>query len=134
MGDEIVKSVYLTPVLRLEVSAAVYKDRGSLYNGAEERFAKRANDRRKGKKRERDRGREGGKCAGSVQRVQAVFTRGLFIRQYLSAHSTSRRRRANPSNVFISLPSRYTFAVCVFCTPKMCSYKAPNNSGTQPRA
>lgn len=36
MEGEIVKSVYLTPVLCLEVSAAVYKDRGSLYKGGEE--------------------------------------------------------------------------------------------------
>lgn len=39
MGGEIVKSVYLTPVLRLEVNAAVYKDSGSLYNGEEERLS-----------------------------------------------------------------------------------------------
>lgn len=80
-GGEIVKSVYLTPVLRLEVSAAVYKDRGSLYNGEEERAERTIDEKAK---RERRRG----KYAGSVQRIQAVFTRGLFIRQYLSAHST----------------------------------------------
>lgn len=36
---EIVKSVYLTSVLRLEVSAAVYKDSRSLYNGEAERLS-----------------------------------------------------------------------------------------------
>lgn len=53
-GGEIVKSVYLTPVLRLEVSAAVYKDRGSLYNGEEERAERTIDEKAKREKKERE--------------------------------------------------------------------------------
>lgn len=132
MGDEIVKSVYLTPVLRLEVSAAVYKDRGSLYNGAEERFAKRANDRRKGKKRERDRGRE--------ENVLGLFNEyKRFLRAACLYDNTFQHTRlhdgvARIQATYLSAFLRVIHSLCVFCTPKMCSYKAPNNSGTQPRA